>query len=552
MHESNSVGSDAPALTTNANAEASVVTSSAPRATKERSVKRFVKNVGSGWLAMLVGGLVGMATLPMSMEYLDKELYSISALVTTFLSIFNFLSFGLPPTLLRFFSLAFAEEDTARAHRILSTSVILLGSVGMFGALVFIAVYPIFLRFYSIPEYCHADLWILYLVTAFHFFQTFTLVPYYALVQARRRYDLTNFRRIFASLLRLVVLWLGFHIMGKTLLVLAVSSICSVVYELCSILLIAYRLEGRRIIPIPRLFTKSLLKEMFSFSIYSLINSIFMPLLISVPVLIIGRTLGKPSVAEFTPAVTICNLCASILAAFASPLTPLASADKKRTGGANLGRWVTIIGEAVAFLGFMLFVGVGVMGRDFIYLWLGPGFVTTTAPTLMVLLFGVVCAHIQAVNYYLALGSSTIKPHAFSAMATSLTAIVLVFCGTRYFHWSVVQVAICISMCQVVRNACFLPYYYSGLFNYDFFDFTWRAYRRPILIVIAVLLVCYFVRSLLPSYHPTVVRLVLGSAAVAVFYSIVGWRFMVGQEVKERLPLVHKAPKFVQKILLGK
>ncbi len=512
------------------------------------SLKTFSRNVGSGWVAMLVSGLVGFVTLPLSMRYLGKELYGVSALMVAFLSIFQFLSFGLPPTILRFFSLAYAKKDDVEAKQTLFVSLTLLGGLGTVGTIGILACFPRFLSVYSIPQEWRNDVLFLFIVTAFHFFQTFVLIPYYALIQAKNRFDLANYRRVLASLIRLTTLWLGYAFLAPTLRVLAYSSICGIVYELVSVLWIAWRLEGLNIIPSRKYWSGSIAKKMFSFSVDNLINATFFSLSIQLPILIIGKTLGKESVAYFTPAVTISGLCASVLGSFGSPLTPLASADKINNDGGSIGRWAIILGETVALVGCLIVVGCSVMGRDFLTLWLGESFVWTT-PTVVLMVFGIVYAAIQAVNYSLALGSSTIKPVAYSSVVMALLTALGTYIGTAYYGWSILGVAICIAVVRILRNTFFLAGVYSRLFHYNYPRYFWRVYFKPTVLACFVIFLGFWARKVLPDYEPNYFTLIFGSFVVAFLYGILGWYFVLSDEIKKRVPYLNRAPRLVRKLL---
>ena len=277
------------------------------------SVSTFLKNVGSGWIALLVSGAVSFISLPLMINALGEELYGVAALTTSLIAIFQYLSFGLPTTVLRFFSFALAKNDLDEVRKIASTSQFLLGSLGLVGAVGFLCSYPWFIEFYEIREDWRAELWILFLITAFNFAETFFLAPFFAVLQARNRYDLGNYNRVISSLLRLSVLWIGFRYWQPTLLTVSLAYFIEVLFRTVTIIVLALRIEGTNLVFRRKNVSLQLLPQFFSFSFLILIKQVFFGLSTQVPIIIVGKVLGKDMVAALSPSVLLSSYLMSVL-----------------------------------------------------------------------------------------------------------------------------------------------------------------------------------------------------------------------------------------------
>ncbi len=511
-------------------------------------IRAFIKNVGSGWVALVVGGLVGLITLPLSMKYLGEELYGVAALSASLLSMFHYLSFGLPPTILRFFSLAFAKNDLEEARKIMSTSQLIMGGLGLIGAIGFLCCFPWFVEFYDIREEWRGHLCWLFLAMALGFAEGFYLSPFFALIQARNRYDLGNYNRVISSLLRLGTLWSVYVFYEPTLRALALSSFIGSLYLIVSTIAIAWRLDGANILFKRSCVSFEFLPKFFSFSAFTLINTIFFPLSIQAPILIIGKTLGKDMVTAFAPSVAFSGLLMSVLASVASPLTPIASRDAVETNGASLKRWTLVLSEVQAWFGMTVVVILGLVGGDLLTLWVGEK-LAWTATTFTIMAMGVVIAQIQAVNYNLALGASTIKPVAYSSVVMAILTAGGAWIGTAYCGWSILGVAICIVVVRVLRNTFYLAFAYSRIFGYNYWNYTWLVYCKPTFYALVVIVVARWLKANYFDYEPSFAFLIIGSAVVASVYGALGWYFNVDAELKKKLPGVRKIPKWGRAIL---
>ena len=171
---------------------------------KSSSKVQFLKNVGSGWLAVFVAGLAGFLTLPLNLKYLGSELYGISTLAVSTITLFSFLKMGMQPALLRFFSRAIAEKNHEEFQIFSSMSQFLLGGAGFVGAIGFLCTNPWFISIYEIsksveygllPETIQRDLLILFFVIAFDFWSNLFLIPFSTIIQASNRFDAGNLRQ---------------------------------------------------------------------------------------------------------------------------------------------------------------------------------------------------------------------------------------------------------------------------------------------------------------------------------------------------------------------
>ena len=507
--------------------------------------KQFIKNVGSGWLAVFVTGLVGFLSLPLNLKHLGTELYGISALAVSTLTLFSFLSMGMQPALLRFFSHAVAEKDREKFKSLSSMAQLLLGGLGFIGAIGFLCTYPWFVAIYQVPENVRRDLFILFLAIAFDFWANLFLIPFTTVIQAGNRFDVGNMQQCLAKVLRIIVLFVGYSFFSPSLLILAASTFAGTFYQLTSLVFLAYRIHGNAIFFHRKSLRWNLLPPLFSFSVWNFISQVSVGLSIQLPMLIIGKTLGVDMVAAFSPAIVLSSFCSTILIQVSAPLVPIASKDIVESGGKNLGRWAIQMGEITASLGCSIVIVFALFGSEIITAWLGESF-AWIGMIVTITVMGIVFNGIQTTNYRLVLGgSASIAPIALSAVVITVVASMGTLLGTVYGGWSLLEVALLITLARLLRNFFYLAIYFSRRLNYSIVDYAWRVQVKPLLMGLSVICFFHIIKWQIPFSLVNIPALVLSSLLVACVYLSLCWKFVLHDDIKNSvLKLV--ASKFVK------
>ena len=466
--------------------------------------QQFLKNVGSGWLAQTSAAIVGFIMLPYNLSHLGNEVYGISVLAVSAIAMLEFLSLGMKQALLRFFSQAITKNDKVELAFLSSTSQLILGGLGLLGCFLILAAIPWFLHLYGIVPAHRHETAILLICLAITFFQRFHTMVFANILMASHRFDLVNFNSILASWLRLALLIFFYTIFNSSLIELGLATILANTFNYLTTILLSLKQHGKIILFSPRKVTTSCLPSLFSFSALTMVDTVFYAASIQLPVMITGKTLGKEMAAFFSPAVLVVYYFTSLMAQMANPLAPLASRDLLENHGKNIGHWATLFGQLIAAIGYgCIFVSVLFM-PDILRLWLGSGFIWTSA-TVTILLTGIVYEQIQAVNYNLALGASTIAPFAYSSVMMAILISFGTLLGTMYWHWGLLEVAVYITTVRILRNMFFLAAIYSRLFHYSFADYFSKVYIRPTFsscILFVAILLCqpWFAADMPPGF----------------------------------------------------
>lgn len=464
--------------------------------------KRFLCNIGSGWLTVMTNILVGVFTLPINLHYLGKEVYGVSVLATSVLLILHQLNFGMGPTLVRFFSQAVADGDDDVFRKTSSTAQVFTGGVGLIGGVVFMACFHWFCERYEISGELKTSTFFLFCGMAFMLWEQLYTITFGAILQSFQRLDVSNYTRSALITMRVILLVIFYKFVSRTLISLGIVLCLESTLRLLVLFSFALRYGGSKTIFSPKNIDVGLVPKLFSFGALVFLNSLSYGLSIQIPCLIIGAQLGNAAVADFSAAHTVSSFLSSILAVIVVPLTPLACIEAKK-GGERLGVWAVSIGQVVACIGCCTVLIICLFGDDWITVWLGPSFAWTRL-IVIIMATASVLATISNTNYTIALGASTIAPVAWS----SFVMAIMVTAGTWIgLHWHLFEsisvfhlrtqsaigsgllgVACLIFFVRVVRNVFFLTGVYSKKFNYSFWKYVYKVFLVPFAMMFLVIL----------------------------------------------------------------
>ncbi len=507
----------------------------------KRSIRaQFLQNVCSGWLAQFSAAIVGVLMLPYNLHYLGKDVYGISVLAVSMVAMLEFLSLGMRPALLRFFSQSLAENDQEEFRAISSVSQLLLGGAGLLGVAITLAAIPWFLRFYEIPEEHAHSTAILLACLAGMFFVQISSITFNSVLLANCRHDISNVNMIAVSWLRFLLLIFFYHLAGPSLAMLGLSMLIASLLGLLSSATFAFRQVGNRMLFSVRSLSLAVLPPLFSVSFLAILDSVCFSISMQVPLLIIGKNLGVDSAALFAPVMVIALFLSAFLCHASAPLAPLAALDRINNEGRNISDWAMLSGELLSNIGYACVAACALFMPDILRIWLGKDFVAVS-PVVVVFVIGIVYTHSQAANFNLALGAGTIAYAAYSMAALAGFVSLGTLVGTLYFHWGLLEIALWISALRVSRSPVFLAWIYSKSFHYSFRRYFFRVYLKPAFATGLFLVLFHVFKGFFQTDECGLPFLLVEMSAVGILYAPFVWFLGLSGEtrdylLKKRLP----------------
>ena len=491
--------------------------------------KQFMMNSFSGLLVQIITAGVGAFLIPYMTKYLGDQGFGIYQMSYAVLMIVMFLNLGMGPAMVRFFSKSIAENNVSDLKKIASTGQLCLGGTGLVAALIIAGIAPFFANFYGIaPEFAR-DSALLLLCLSVVIFLNFETLVFRGCIVGNNRYDLVNAIDMITQLLRLGLIVVFFETGYASIVSVGMAMICSQLFQTSLIIFFSYVYVGKSIVFSLRNVNGQIFYEMFSIGFLSLISTISFAVSIQVPQLVIGKTLGPEMVAAFAPTILVANALAGFIIQLSCPLAPVASRDIAETGGKNLGRWVILLSQFISCIAGICILPFLVYSPEILALWLGPE-KSWLAPHLAIIVFGVVYSQVQSVIYYLALGSKSIAPTTYSALAMAIAIVFGVFWGTYVGSWNLLDVVIFMTLIKMIRSIIYLPFAYTKQFNYGYMTFLNQVFLKPGVLLISVALLTWGIKIMLPN---NLLFYIVGGICMLMIYCIACWVLLMNRKIKE-------------------
>lgn len=491
--------------------------------------KQFAINAGSGLLSQVVVAIIGFILMPYAIWRLGKESYGVFQLARSAIVFFAILQVGMGPTLVRFCSMAFAQENLTEIRKISSNAQFILGLVGLAGTCILIALIPFFLNFYTIPIYLILDTSIMITCLALSFLLNMVCIVPNGLLLGSNRYDLTNEIDIITNLLRLGLIVAAFELVVPSIFSLGVCILIAQLFRFTALFFMASKiLKGVVRFSLSGVDRRTCL-SMLKFSSLNFIHSISTYIAVQFPLLIVGKILGLSAVAMFAPAILIAGTLQTFLGQLSRPLVPLASRAQAEGDLKKMGRWAMSISNLLMVIGLTLVLPICIFGQEIISMWLGPD-LSHTWNVVAIMALSAIVAQPSGVIYFISLGGGGIKPSIYSMVVLSVFVSCGVTIGAYFLRWNLLEISLLILIITCIRSILYLPHAYSIEFVYKMRSFSRFVYVQPLLLF-SVLVSCGYMiaRAIGPIGFPFVL---VSSTVMMIIFGTLSWRFILLKGLK--------------------
>lgn len=270
------------------------------------------------------------------------------------------------------------------------------------------------------------------------------------------------------------------------------------------------------------------LKEMMLFSVWASVSSLAIRFILSIQPSILGMVAGTAEIAIFGYAVSLESyiyLFVNALNGFFLPI--LTRMDKKEDvqKGEQIVGLMTKVGRFILLLYGLMFIGFCAMGKEFITLLLGDGYIKSYYCTILICAYGLVAYPQQIANTYIMVKNKVKKRAIISMVALGLCIICSLFLG-KYYGAIGVSIGICISL---VLYVVLTNRMYQRDLNMDIASFFKNCHLK-----LLPGLLLHFILAVLISYIPFGGwrGFVIKTLMICLAYFLIAWLMMLEQHEK--------------------
>lgn len=247
-----------------------------------------------------------------------------------------------------------------------------------------------------------------------------------------------------------------------------------------------------------RYFDRGTLKEIFSFSAWVTVSAICARLIFNITPSILAITVNSAAITMFNLASTIEGYTYTFASAVDGMFMPkIARLVKEDPSCQNVEPLLNKVGRIQFFIIGLLFLGIAVVGKEFVTLWLGSGYKAVYYCALLLIapspfyLSQQIAKNTVVVKGY-------VKEQAFVNIIKAVVNIALV--ALFSYFWGVIGAAVSICISYFVRNIG-LNVIYQKKLGLNMWKFHFECYVKPLPGILLCAVLSVGLNYVLPNYR---------------------------------------------------
>lgn len=398
------------------------------------------------YLAIFINIAVGLVYTPWMMNTIGKSDYGLYTLAMSLINTFM-IDFGLSMAAQRYISKYLADKNQKSVDNVVGLIYKLYFLITGIILLIFIFLYFFIGKIYTELTVSEIEKFkSLYIIAATYSVISFPFIPLNGILSAYEKFvqlKLCDLIQKFVALgLTITALLLGFGVYSLVFVNL-IAGIAFIVVRLLVIKIYT---------PLKPRFSyndNSLLKDLFSFSIWTSISTLVHRFLISLSPSILGIVSGSSQIAIFGYAVSLESYIYTFVTAINGFFMPKLSRISQNSSSAQSNKDVLdlmiSVGRFILMLFALIFVGFLALGKDFIQLLFGSEYDSSYYCTILICAYGIVAYPQQIANTYVMV-KNKVKHRAYISIASFIVNIVLSFILGKFIGAIGVSLSIFISL----------------------------------------------------------------------------------------------------------
>jgi O-antigen/teichoic acid export membrane protein len=386
-------------------------------------VKTIVRNVFANWMGLAINMGIAFLIAPFLVHSLGDTMYGLWVLLLAVTGYMGLLDAGLKVSVVKYISRYNALGDKESMSRVVSTVLVLHGSIAIAIVILGVAMAPFVPRLFSVsPELVPVAQTVL-VITAVNLAITIWASVFNGVLAGLQRYDYSNMIGVGVMLVRsaLIVLLVS---RGQGIVALGlVHTAGNVLAALLAIVVVFKTVDGLHVRW--SLVNRETVKTLCSYGGFILLNNLAMFLLFNSAEIVIGVFLSAAAVTYFAIAGNLLQYLSQLIGVMTQVLHPYAADQDARGDAGGLQRTVIVGTKVCLMIALPATVTFMIAGKTFISLWMGPKYAEAAAPLLIVMAIGRLFWLSQSSTGNVLLGANRHKLLTMTNMATGVAGLVL-------------------------------------------------------------------------------------------------------------------------------
>ncbi len=477
------------------------------------------KNVGSSWFALGINIIVGVFISPYILHHLGDDAYGLWVLIFSITGYYGLFDLGIRSSIVRYVAAYTAKRDYAELSRLLSTALLTysgIGAVAIFvtlgGSLFVDSIFRIS------PDFLHTAR-LLFLLVGAAVALGFPVGVFGGVLEGLQRFYLLNSTSISATLLRalLIVLALrhGYGLLTVALITVSMPLISGLVNAIVVLGILPVRLSFGN-------FNRENVRRIATYSSSTLIFMVASRLRFKTDAMVIGTFVSAAAVTYFAIGSRLVEYAVEVVTGLAQVFVPMSS-ESDATGDLVGLRKIFVSGNrACAFVILPMSATLIILGKSVIEAWVGPRYVATSYPVLLVLVIPFTLMMAQGASGRVLFGMARHRTLAIVALLEGAANLFLSIFLVRRF--GILGDAMGTAIPLLCTTVFFLPRHLCRQLKLSVALFLREAYLLPLVLCAPMAAVLLLMRHcfIAHNYFQLAIQLVAGAAvySVGLFWAI--------------------------------
>jgi O-antigen/teichoic acid export membrane protein len=493
------------------------------------------------YFAITFSIVAGILYTPWMIKTIGKSDYGLYILVTSFLSYF-IMDFGLGQTIARYIAKYRTENNQEKINQLLGLTTKFYLFINALLCVVLIMLYFLIANIFVELEVAEIEKFKkVYIVAGAFSLFSFPFLTLDGVLIAYERFIVLKLcdaiSKIGIVIFMVVALLLGYHLF-------ALVVINAVVGLLIIIVKCVYLFKFTPVSVNLKYHDKSVLKELLKFSFWVFIIGIAQRLLINIAPTILGILSGTTQIALFSIGIIIegytWTFAHALNGLFMAKVTQL---DTQKNNLHQVTNLMIRVGRVQLFLMGLLLIGLIVLGKDFIILWMGDDFKTSYYVAILLILPGFVTLT-QEIGYTYLFVINELKYRAIMFVFASVVSVLISFVLAP--EYGAVGCAIGIFTATMLCHVLGMNYVYWKVIKLEIPRFFKECYLSMVLPIVVTLFVGITVNYFISQI--SILIFIMKVIIISFIYLIMMWFF--GLKTDEKLLFQNGITKLLQKLKL--
>ena len=436
---------------------------------------QILKNVGSSWFALGVNVVVGIFLSPYILHHLGDTAFGLWILIFSATGYYGLFDLGIRSSIVRYVAKYSATDEQGELNRLANTALFSYSGIGLLTmAITLIASQYVDVIFRIPAEFAGTARWLLLMVGA-SVSLGFPLGMFGGILEGLQRFYLLNLTSTSSSLLRALLIVLALR-HGRGLLTVAFITVSlplltSLINAAAAFRLVRLRLGAKYL-------SRSSLRRIASYSGTTFLIIIAQRLRFKTDAVVIGAFVSAAAITYFTIGSRLVEYASEMVNSLAQIFVPMSTQSHAKGDLEGLRKILIVGNRACAYIVFPITAVLTILGKSVIEAWVGPKYVATSYPVLLVLLYPMTLMLAQSASGRTLWGMAKHRTLAWVVLAEGVSNLVLSVILVR--PYGIMGDAVGTAIPLVCSQILFLPGHLCRLLRIKIWTYLYEAYLFPL------------------------------------------------------------------------